>query len=200
MLDFKILKFYALRADFCAGGALHTLRSFLSLATSPCFFGIGARPPVWALRIALPYPRKNISFAPDRKGKARIRDNLLHYHLIHLNCQRLFLPQFLHILEQFFRFSLFDGRLLQSLGLPPYGFFIAFDLVSNGITNGSVLLVPKYGFQLRQLLFADCPAHLHITVFQVVHGQQPIILRDSVDECSLQENTTQHDEHRQKCF
>ncbi len=40
MLDFKILKFYAIRADFCAeGGASHTHRSFLSLVTGPCFFG-----------------------------------------------------------------------------------------------------------------------------------------------------------------
>ena len=64
------------------------------------------------------------------------------------------------------------------LGTPPYGFLVAFDLISDGIAKVSILVVPKYRFQFHQLLFFDFSAHLHITVFQVVHGQLLIAYRD----------------------
>ena len=58
----------------------------------------------------------------------------------------LFFPQFFHIIESFFRLPLLDCGLFQLLGPTPYGFFVAFNLVSNGIAEVSILLVPKYRF------------------------------------------------------
>lgn len=38
MLDFKILKFYALRADFCAGGGFTYTSLFPIVSDEPLFF------------------------------------------------------------------------------------------------------------------------------------------------------------------
>lgn len=82
----------------------------------------------------------------------------------------------------------------------PYGFLVSFDLVSNGIAEVSILFVPKYRFQFHQLLFADFPAHLHVTVFQVVHGQLLIAYRDPVNKTNKEDNYYRHNEYYQRGF
>lgn len=101
------------------------------------------------------------------------------------NClehSKLFFSQSFHVVEQFLRFAFFDRCLFQLLGPNSHPRFISFDLVLNGISDSLVLLVPEYRFQFRQFLFSDSPAHLDITVFQIVCSQLLIAYRDLVNK------------------
>lgn len=101
--------------------------------TSPCFCGDRARPPVWTLRIPLPYLRKNIFFTATAILS-----------VLSLSASELSAPSLLlapHIVEQFLRFTFFNRWLLQPLGLMSDGFFSAFDSVSDGIADHLVLPV-----------------------------------------------------------